>query len=270
MIYEAQDVEYRIKKQALPDTETGKKLVKQTFEAEQLCCRNSRLIMACSKEDKQTLCELYQIEPEKVIVVPNGVDTDATSFIPIRQRLENKKMLGLEHEKIGLFMGSDHKPNYEACEHILKAAEQLPEVTFLIIGTLCVYFEKHKEEYRIPPNVGMLGLVSEEEKNRLFSVVDFALNPMTSGSGTNLKLFDYMAAGIPVITTEFGTRGVLQKDCFLMTTLEELPNKIMEFNLEQQQERIESARRVVEQEFSWKHIGEAAMEQITERLSEND
>lgn len=267
-LYEAQDVEYLIKKQMLPDTEHREELLEQLQKVERLCCENSVLIMTCSDADKDALCNLYHIDPEKVIVVPNGVDVEDMSLVTMEHRLKNKQLMGLEKKKVGLFMGSGHKPNYEACEHIFEMAEELPEVTFLIIGTACIYFQQHAEEYQIPSNVGMLGPVSEEEKKRLFSVVDFALNPMTSGSGTNLKLFDYMAAGIPVITTEFGTRGVEQKDSFLIADVEEMPHVIQSFQLEEQEERIRKARAVAEQEFSWSHIGKEAMEKIIERLED--
>lgn len=39
------------------------------------------------------------------------------------------------------------------------------------------------------------------------NIADIALNPMTSGSGSNLKIGDYFANKIPVITTPFGARG---------------------------------------------------------------
>jgi hypothetical protein len=34
-----------------------------------------------------------------------------------------------------------------------------------------------------------------------------ALNPVTQEGGTNLKILDYLAHGLPVISTEFGMRG---------------------------------------------------------------
>ena len=266
-IYEAQDVEYLIKKQTLPEVEQKNALLEQIYEAEKLCCEESQVIMACSELDKEKLCELYHIDRGKVMIVPNGVDLENTEYVTIPQRLEHKKLLGMENETIGLFMGSEHKPNCDACEYILEIAEDLPETTFLVMGSLCTYFKVHAAEYRIPPNVGMLGLVTEEEKKRVFSAVDFALNPMTSGSGTNLKLFDYMAAGIPVISTEFGTRGVEQKDCFLIASLEDMPETIKNYKLEEQAERIKKARKLVEQEFSWTQIGEKALEEIEKRIS---
>ena len=35
-----------------------------------------------------------------------------------------------------------------------------------------------------------------------------AINPMFGGSGTNIKMFDFMAAGLPTISTEIGARGI--------------------------------------------------------------
>jgi glycosyltransferase involved in cell wall biosynthesis len=35
-----------------------------------------------------------------------------------------------------------------------------------------------------------------------------ALNPMRWGSGTNLKMLDYALAGVPILSTRFGARGV--------------------------------------------------------------
>ena len=42
----------------------------------------------------------------------------------------------------------------------------------------------------------------------MLSACDVALNPISSGSGTNIKMLDYFAAGAPVIATEIGARGL--------------------------------------------------------------
>ena len=53
-----------------------------------------------------------------------------------------------------------------------------------------------------------MGRISDEEKLQLLQAADVALNPMFSGSGTNIKMFDFMAAGLPVISTMTGARGI--------------------------------------------------------------
>ena len=250
LVYEAQDVEYKIKKEMLPANATTEKLLQQIYDMEKECCEKSEFIMTCSEEDKESLCELYDVAADKVIVVPNGVDCSATKFTAVEDRLGKKRTMGLANEKIGLFMGSWHQPNLEACEKIFEIAKKCKDVKFILMGSQCLYFQNKK----IPSNVGLLGLVSEEEKNRVFSVVDFALNPMLSGSGTNLKMFDYMSAGIPVITTEFGTRGIDDKEVFDIASVEEMPDVINNFDLATYDEKTKQAREVVEQVFDWKNI----------------
>jgi glycosyltransferase involved in cell wall biosynthesis len=51
------------------------------------------------------------------------------------------------------------------------------------------------------------GRVSDTEKQRLFAAATLALNPMRAGSGSNLKIADYAAAGLPVLTSTVGARG---------------------------------------------------------------
>jgi glycosyltransferase involved in cell wall biosynthesis len=41
----------------------------------------------------------------------------------------------------------------------------------------------------------------------LLAAADVAVNPIGSGSGSNVKLAEYLAAGLPVVTTPVGLRG---------------------------------------------------------------
>lgn len=247
-IYEAHNVEYLMKKEMLPESIIKEELLSWVFEAEKECCEKSQFIMTCSDEDREKIHELYEIPLDKIIVVPNGVNAKEIQFTPVIQRLENKKRLGLSNEKIGVFMGSWHGPNLEACEVLFKVAEQCPNVKFMLMGSQCMYFKDRK----LPSNVASMGLVSEEAKARVFSTADFALNPMYSGSGTNLKMFDYMAGGLPIITTEFGTRGIEKKDSFIIAnTVDEFAKAVNQLSLNREVQRVEQARAYVENTFDW-------------------
>ncbi|MDB5066600.1 MAG: putative glycosyltransferase, partial [Chloroflexi bacterium] len=52
------------------------------------------------------------------------------------------------------------------------------------------------------------GELPDSLKRSLLWTADLGLNPMLSGSGTNLKLVEYFAAGLPAVSTPLGTRGV--------------------------------------------------------------
>lgn len=247
VVYEAQDVESAIKREILPKTTYAEELVKQVYDVEKSCCEKANFIIACSKEDQEKLSRIYSVDMRKIMVVPNGVDCKKAIFTSLERRLEIKKALKLQGEKVGLFIGSWHGPNLRASEKIIEFAPRCKDTKFLIMGSQCDYFKGKT----LPENVGLLGMVSEETKNRIFSVVDFALNPMESGSGTNLKIFDYLSAGIPVITTEFGVRGTNNPDVFIISPVDQMADCINVFKLNEQENRILSGRRYVEQEFDW-------------------
>ena len=74
----------------------------------------------------------------------------------------------------------------------------------MVAGSVCLAFD----DVAIPPNLQLLGVIDEGLKLTLLSVASVALNPMTTGSGTNLKMLDYLAAGVPVVSTAVGVRGL--------------------------------------------------------------
>lgn len=258
-IYEAHNIEYLMKKGMLPASNIKEELLSWVYEAEKECCEKAQFIMTCSEEDREKIHELYNIPAEKMVVIPNGVNTKEIQFTSVAQRLRNKEKLGLSREKIGVFMGSWHGPNLEACEVLFQVADRCPDVKFMLMGSQCMYFKDRK----LPDNVASMGLVSEETKAEVFRTVDFALNPMYSGSGTNLKMFDYMAGGLPIITTEFGTRGIEEKGSFILAnTVEEFAQAVNQFSLEQQVARVEAARTYAENTFDWHVIVEKLKEKL--------
>ena len=261
IVYESHNVEYEMKKAVLPSSKFAKECLKMVYEVEKKCGQDSAFIMTCSEDDIVKLCDIYGLNKELMVEVPNGVNCRETIFTNSLSRNDNKKSLGLDNEFLALFMGSWHGPNLEACEFIFELADQCPNVTFLLMGSQCNYFAKRK----IPSNVGMLGIVSESEKNRIFSVVDVALNPMVSGSGTNLKMFDYMSAGIPVITTEFGTRGISDKEIFYIAdSIENMKECLEDFDISIAMKKAERARKYVETHYDWSVIAEKLCAKIDE------
>lgn len=259
-VYEAQDVEYLIKKDILPDIPGKKEYLEQIYEVEKVCCQDSAFITVCAESDKKQLIELYGIPEKKIVMVPNGVDCSKIRFISVRERLENKQENELAHEKLGVFIGSWHGPNLEACEKIFEIAPQCQDTKFILMGSQCDAF---KGRY-LPQNVGLLGIVSDEVKDKVFSVADFALNPMQSGSGTNLKMFDYMAAGVPVISTEIGVRGIdRQESVIIVKDAEEFVQAVNAFSLEEMEKAVGDARKYTEEVFDWQVIGQNYIQKLS-------
>jgi glycosyltransferase involved in cell wall biosynthesis len=45
-----------------------------------------------------------------------------------------------------------------------------------------------------------------------FAAADAALNPMSSGAGTNVKMCEFIAMRLPIVSTPFGARGLAFED----------------------------------------------------------
>jgi len=105
----------------------------------------------------------------------------------------------------------------------------------------------------------MTGVVDDSTKNILLSIADVALNPMLSGSGTNLKMLEYFAAGIPVVSTEFGVRGLsfVHGEHLQVAAIDAFPRAIAALLLRDEAEldaMTLRARTRVETEYEWSTI----------------
>ncbi|HEY9623079.1 MAG TPA: glycosyltransferase [Crinalium sp.] len=132
------------------------------------------------------------------------------------------------------------------------------------------FVEKVKTSIDIPPNFSFIGEVDDHTKDVFLGVVDVALNPIVSGSGTNIKMLDYFAAGVPVLSTPFGVRGLgleHQKHC----TIAELDQFADAIQMLQQEDsatksmRVETARRYVEEKFDWRAIANSLLTYIEQK-----
>jgi len=105
---------------------------------------------------------------------------------------------------LALFLGSWHEPNLAAVRDVLAAAEALPGARFLVVGSAGLAFAAEP----VPPNADLCGVVDAGFVRSVLGLADAALNPMRWGSGTNLKMLDYALAGVPILSTTFGARGL--------------------------------------------------------------
>ncbi len=248
IIHDSQNVEYSLKKQMLKDTPFNRQLLKKLFEAESHACNDAWLTSVCAMEDAVMMEELYNFDKTKALLVPNGVDLLSTAFITQAKRQSIKTSLQLEQQKIIIFMASWHQPNIEAVEEIFKIASKTPDFKYIIIGSVGNYFAMQPR----PANVGFTGVVDDAEKVSYLSLADIAINPMLSGSGTNLKMLDYMASGIPVISTVVGARGLnIPAGLIAECDIDQFDFYIN--NIENHTD-ISSARKYVEQNFGWDSI----------------
>jgi len=96
-------------------------------------------------------------------------------------------------------------PNREAVINLLKHVmpkiwKTYPDIHLLIIGPGISKFKKG--------NIISLGYLSQEELYGIISKAVCAIVPLLRGGGTRIKVLEYMACGVPVISTRIGVEGL--------------------------------------------------------------
>lgn len=260
VIYDSQNVESFLRAQLLDkENPCEADLLRSVIDDEYQLGLRADLILACSQEDLARFHRLYDFSTAKMRVVPNGVLAFKQSLPGIAEKNSVKKLLEIERWRIvAIFIGSAYGPNIEAANFIEESlAPKLPDILFVIAGGIGVELKSEKS------NVLITGLLDEAQKNHWLRAADIAVNPMFSGSGTNIKMFDFMSMQLPTITTAVGARGIdtggrealvivePTTDAFV-AAFEKLSDSDKRYQIGQQ------ARACVEDGYAWERISNLA------------
>jgi glycosyltransferase involved in cell wall biosynthesis len=263
--YDSQNAEVVMKSALFSGLDGADALLQVVRTVEATAVAGAELVGVCSTQDRDQLAALSPTLADWILV-PNGTDALDSIFITGSQRATNSRRWLAQFyagspevtvERLAIFVGSYHPPNLEAAEFIVRLAPRLPDVCFALVGRQGLYFDN----WVLPPNVIVTGLVGEPELDRLLASADVALNPIRSGGGTNLKLIEYFAAGVPVVSTPLGTRGTALRDDveLLVRDLDGFANGIrcVLDDPAGAQNRAERARALAELGYDWEPIGSA-------------
>ncbi len=272
LIYDAHNCEFVVKQQILGDTPAGRELVRDVNDLEGELCREADLIFVCSHEDADQFVERYGVTRDKIVCVPNGVDIHEIRPGTPAERQQARQELGLPLNKpVLIFIGSGYGPNTEAAAFLVeRLAPALPQCTFAIAGSV-------RESYAAsggppaPANVIWSGVIDLQQRRSFYRAADIALNPMFSGSGTNLKMLDYFAAGLAVVSTPEGARGLdLGPDTCMVCPSDEFAPKIQTLLEDStlREKMGQCARRLAVERYDWGLIAQHAASSMRELLRE--
>jgi len=194
------NVEYeRIKNQVNDLTEKNYFTLKHLEVA---MCHLADNIVAVSDNDREKMIA-DGIAPEKIHTIPHGVDLKAfreTEAVNIHAHY------GIPaKDRVLVYHGTySYPPNMEAME--VMAGEILPrlqerglQVSVLAIGSKPPDFPLHAK-------IHFAGSV--DNLAEVIPAADLAVVPLQDGGGTRMKILDYFAAGVPVISTRKGIEGI--------------------------------------------------------------
>jgi glycosyltransferase involved in cell wall biosynthesis len=231
----------------------SKWVLDKTRELEKQAVQNSEAVVCTSERDADRYRELFDSD-KPMRVLPNGTyEADIREHRPNSERAEKlRQKYGIDSSTtVTLFVGSNYAPNVEAGKKIFEMANRLKnvhsDIHFLIVGTV------GKSISSSLSNMTITGFVDDFEAH--MDLADIALNPILSGGGTNIKVLDYFARSLPVITTPFGIRGIQAKDGHSVVTvkIDQFTDAINSLaNNTVRQKRIgKKARQLVDNKYTW-------------------
>lgn len=206
-------------------------------------------VVTVSEDDRNILRR--DLDHTELVVAPNGVDIeryrprDEPAVKEIHDRYDLESPVYVYHGNLG------NAQNREAVAELLDdvfpaVREQVPSASLLLIGSE-------------PPRVDHPGVVCPGVVDDLpahIAVADAAVVPLRSGSGTNLKILEYLASGVPTVTTPIGAEGLPLEDdetALIETKSQQLGTAairlVQDANL---RERLGKAgRQLATEQFSW-------------------
>jgi glycosyltransferase involved in cell wall biosynthesis len=202
VVYVAHNVEVDFEAAQRPPF-LARRILARLAELERRAVEASDLVVACTESDAERLRSLYG--GADYAVVPNGFDDGLLGFDRAAGRAEARDSLGLDREeRVLLFVGGPARHNRDAVAFLEKRLlpSLQPGVTLLVAGGCA-----HPGRAQPAPGrcVRRLGYV--DDLRPLFAAADVGVNPVAHGSGSQLKIAEYLAAGLPIVTTPLGARG---------------------------------------------------------------
>ena len=162
-------------------------------------------IVSCSNYMKTQISNIFNVEDEKIWVIPNGVNSKVFDFD--FDWLSFRKQYALDYEKIVLFVG---RHVFEKGVHLL--IDAVPGIvsgynnTKVIIAGIGPMTEELKEKVRkmgLSDKVVFLGYMDDDTKNKLYKVADVAVFPSLY-EPFGIVALEAMAAGCPVVVSDTG------------------------------------------------------------------
>jgi glycogen(starch) synthase len=167
----------------------------------------SERVIACSVYMREQIADIFGVEEEKIVVIPNGIDPDDL-FVP--DAAELKRLRGEfanPDEKLVLLIGRlVYEKGFQlALEAMPALVERVPGVRFLVAGSGTHERELHRqaEELGLMEHGTFLGWIGDDVLHSLYRIADVCVVPSIY-EPFGLVALEAMASGCPCIVADTG------------------------------------------------------------------
>lgn len=180
-------------------------LADEAVRRERAVIAGADLRVAVSEE---VAAAVWKIEPHaSTVVVPNGVDVDLFGKLPTRASA--RAQLGVPPGAFAMCFTGTIRP-WHGLDVALRALAHLPQHYMLVVagdGEIRGELEALAREMNVAERVRWLGHVSHDRVPAVLAACDVALAPyppLEHFAFSPLKLYEYLAAGVPVVASDLG------------------------------------------------------------------
>jgi len=184
---------------------------------ENFALRNASIISVIDEMKASFLINKYDIEPEKIVIIPHGVDTvmyDKTRYK--KDAIKKREQLGIKTKRVILFVG--RLAPIKGVELLLNAMpmviRKIPNVMLIIVGgdvyggEINYYYNKVLK-MGISKHVMFVGEIPRYEIPMFLAISDAFVYPSME-IGLGFACLEALSSGVPVITTKYvlGSRNI--------------------------------------------------------------
>ncbi len=170
----------------------------------------SELVVTVSNASKRDLLQLFEVDPEKILVIHNGIDATMTRGLPEKELERVRERFQLSGRTV-LFVGNikPHKNVERLISAFAKVREdpELGDLNLVVVGddiTRYPSLRRAVERHQVRANVRFFGFVPEMTLVALYRAADVFVFPSLY-EGFGLPPLEAMANGTPVVTSSISS-----------------------------------------------------------------
>jgi len=233
---------------------------------------DSGIILVSSQHLGEMLMTEFSIPNEKIKYIPDGVDTNF--FDPTRfDKEEIRQKFNLGDSNVVVFTGvfSTYQGlNFLINEVIPIVVKERQDTKFLLVGYPVDEYKKLVRKLGLDDHIVFTGKQRFEDIPRFLAAADIAITPKFMEMGeANLKIFSYMAMGLPTVSFNYFYNKQILRETGLTTKpgdSEEFAEAILKLldNPKERKKMGKRARLISQKEYSWRSIAQKIVEAYNE------